>query len=69
MIQTAPTYKLSPHKVEASGVRSKNNYVKGDNTEKYLYSGIPEKDEDEFVGCFGCMRRKPKTYSLEKKGK
>ena len=43
----------------------KKDYNKGDNA-GYLYSGLPEANEDEFVGCFGCMRRKPKTYSVGK---
>jgi hypothetical protein len=62
LTQRAPSYKIP----KSGGKAGRKEYIKGENTEKYLYSGLPEKDEGEFVGCFGCMRRKPKTYSVGK---
>ncbi len=42
----------------------KKEYVPAEKAEKYLYTGIPEKSEDDFVGCFGCCARKPKAYAI-----
>jgi len=39
----------------------KKDYVKSGNNEKYLYTGIPEKKESDFIGCFGCCAPKTKT--------
>jgi hypothetical protein len=46
---------------------SKKEYVRADKAEKYLYNGIPEKSEDDFVGCFGCFEKKPKTFKVNNK--
>lgn len=42
----------------------KKEYVRAEKAEKYLYSGIPEKSEDDFVGCFGCLNKKNKAYTI-----
>jgi len=56
----SPSYKYNPD--TANEMRAgKKDYVKSGNNEKYLYTGIPEKKESDFIGCFGCCAPKTKT--------
>lgn len=65
-MQRAPSFKYQPETEGDRGVLKKE-YVRAEKAEKYLYSGIPEKKEDDFVGCFGCCAPKPKTYTISNK--
>lgn len=46
-------------------VNRKKEYVKAEHTEKYLYEGVPKYQENDFIGCFGCGKPKPKVYIAE----
>lgn len=66
-MKKAPSFKFKPRDDNSEVRVSKNEYHKAEKTEKYLYKGIPEKAEGDFVGCFGCMEPKAKTYAANNK--
>jgi hypothetical protein len=66
-MKKAPSFKFKPRDDNSEVRVSKNEYHKADKTEKYLYKGIPEKAEGDFVGCFGCMEPKAKSYATNNK--
>lgn len=65
VVLKAPRFN-SPKKAEGD-VRhtTKKEYVSSNNN-KYQYKEMPEQKEDEFTGCFGCFRSKPKAVKVKK---
>jgi hypothetical protein len=64
-MQKAPKYKYTPRQEGDIVVNRKKEYVKAENTEKYLYEGIQKHQENDFIGCFGCGKPQPKVYAAE----